>query len=69
MGDSRDQLSAPDLTALGQAAADVLGTVNPALQMPRSERWMAGVHGSRGRIRRIFVAAWLRLSSTSNDIS
>jgi len=68
MADSRGQLSAPDLTALGQAAADVL-VRQSALQMPRSERWMAGVHGFARRIRRIFVAAWLRLSSTSEDIS
>lgn len=39
------QLSASDLTALETVIQTVLGAVDPALELPLEERWMAGVHG------------------------
>lgn len=39
------QLSASDLAALARAAETVLGADDPALTLPRNERWLAGVRG------------------------
>jgi hypothetical protein len=38
-------LAAGDLAALETAIQTVLGAVDPALELPVEERWMAGVHG------------------------
>jgi transcriptional regulator with XRE-family HTH domain len=38
-------LTAADASALGRAVQAVLGTQDPALEVPRAERWMAGVRG------------------------
>lgn len=39
------QLTGPDLTALETAIQTVLGAVDPALELPVEDRWMAGIHG------------------------
>lgn len=39
------QLASSDLAALDRAAETVLGARDPALSLPRDERWLAGVRG------------------------
>ncbi len=38
-------LAGPDLVALETVMQTVLGAVNPALELPVEERWMASIHG------------------------
>jgi hypothetical protein len=41
----RPQLSATDLDALQRAVQNVLGAVDPSLELPPEERWLAGMRG------------------------
>lgn len=40
-----DQLTTSDVSRFERVAKAALGAVNPTLELPRSERWLAGMHG------------------------